>query len=295
MHGNVANRTNPGAEPISLAEAIEHCRANPGEEDALISGLIAAARAHVENVTGRLMITRRVRATFPHFPNTQFEGRRTLDNSSCGSQFSRYLDEHHPKTMRLCGPVRKVESITYLDENKTSQTLSTSIYDVDAGESAGAVSLAYGQVWPAIYVHPAAVAINFISGYATPFTVDATTNAVTAIGHPYADGDIVQLYNSGGGLPAGVLPETDYYVVAASGNALQLAASEGGAAIDITNAGSGKHYIGVVPAEIRQAMLLLIAHWYENREAVIVGSRIVVADNPMAVDMLLAPMRVMGF
>ena len=44
-----------------------------------------------------------------------------------------------------------------------------------------------------------------------------------------------------------------------------------------------------VPAAIRQAMLLLIAHWYEHREAVSLG-----ADGtalPMAVDALLAPYR----
>lgn len=46
-----------------------------------------------------------------------------------------------------------------------------------------------------------------------------------------------------------------------------------------------------VPEAIRQAALLLIGHWYENREAVNVGN--VVTPIPMAVDALLAPYRVL--
>lgn len=42
-----------------------------------------------------------------------------------------------------------------------------------------------------------------------------------------------------------------------------------------------------VPAAIRQAMLLMIGHWFENREASVVG--VSVTDLPMAVNSLLAP------
>lgn len=44
-----------------------------------------------------------------------------------------------------------------------------------------------------------------------------------------------------------------------------------------------------VPAAIRQAMLLLIGQWYDNREAVTVGAA--GSPMPMAVDALLAPYR----
>lgn len=47
---------------------------------------------------------------------------------------------------------------------------------------------------------------------------------------------------------------------------------------------------GNLPEPIRQAMLLLIGHWYENREAVNVGN--IVNELPLAVDALLAPYRV---
>lgn len=45
-----------------------------------------------------------------------------------------------------------------------------------------------------------------------------------------------------------------------------------------------------VPSSIKSAMLLLIGHWFVNRESVIVG--VSIADVPQAVDMLLAPYRV---
>lgn len=44
-----------------------------------------------------------------------------------------------------------------------------------------------------------------------------------------------------------------------------------------------------VPTAIKQAMLLAIGAWYENREDVIVGVRITAVPLPLAVDALLAP------
>jgi len=48
-----------------------------------------------------------------------------------------------------------------------------------------------------------------------------------------------------------------------------------------------------VPKAILQAMLLLIGHWYENREATISGT--IIADVPMGVQALLGPYRVIEF
>jgi uncharacterized phiE125 gp8 family phage protein len=48
-----------------------------------------------------------------------------------------------------------------------------------------------------------------------------------------------------------------------------------------------------VPEPIRWAMLLMIGHWYSNREAVNVGN--IVTAFPMSVDALLAPYRIWSF
>lgn len=47
---------------------------------------------------------------------------------------------------------------------------------------------------------------------------------------------------------------------------------------------------GSVPKAIKQAMLLLIGHWYENREAVNIGNS--TSELPKAVDSLLDPHRI---
>ena len=294
MIGNVVSRTGPGAEPISLLEAKTHCSidADITYDDTLIATLIAAARAHVEKETSSVMITRGLRSTFPHFAHHRFNGRYTLDSPAYGDPYSRHITDYTHKAMRLRGPVRTVESIAYLDEDKVSQILATSVYDVDASESSGAITLAYGQIWPITYIHPAAVSVNFISGYATPFSANTTGDVITAVGHPYVDGDIVHVYNSGGALPAPLAVNTNYFAVGASGDTLQLSLTSGGAAIDLTTAGTGISFLGVVPEGIRQAMLLLIGHWYLHRES---AGDFHYYKIPDAVDMLLDSNRIMGF
>ncbi|MEQ1901865.1 MAG: head-tail connector protein [Devosia sp.] len=47
-----------------------------------------------------------------------------------------------------------------------------------------------------------------------------------------------------------------------------------------------------VPANAKMAMLLLVAHWFENREAVNIGN--ITSTLPFAVDALLAPLRRIG-
>lgn len=44
------------------------------------------------------------------------------------------------------------------------------------------------------------------------------------------------------------------------------------------------------PPDVQVALLLLIGHWYENRESVVIGT--ISSAVPMGVDMLLAPYRI---
>ena len=47
----------PGEEPVTLAEAKAFARIDGDDEDALVAALIAAARLHVESLTGRALVT----------------------------------------------------------------------------------------------------------------------------------------------------------------------------------------------------------------------------------------------
>ena len=70
-------------------------------------------------------------------------------------------------------------------------------------------------------------------------TVDATANSVTLDVHGFADGDEVTLRaDAGGSMPTGLTAGVVYFVRRLSESRFELAASSGGAAIDITTTGS---------------------------------------------------------
>ena len=90
-----------------------------------------------------------------------------------------------------------------------------------------------------------------------------------------------------------VIPEASYELDAATGRLRPLvpyvAMTLGGVAVEYT-AGYGDTAADV-PAPLRQAMLLMIGHWYEHREAVITGP--ISTELPLTARALLAPYRVM--
>lgn len=74
----------------------------------------------------------------------------------------------------------------------------------------------------------------------TVITADAGTDFLTAVAHGRSNGDVV-LLSTDDTLPAGLAAATAYYVVNKTTDTFQLALSSGGAAIDLTDAGTGTH------------------------------------------------------
>lgn len=231
----------PTAEPIHLAEAKAQCGAyaDQTDDDTRISGLIATARAHAEGATWCSLVLRTWEVTMDRFP----------------------------AEILLQGPVRAVASIQYVDANGATQTMDAADYTVDTKSTVCRVVPAYGLCWPPTRDHVNSVTVRYTAGYAVPFSVNTTADTISAPGHGHANGDVVQLTNSGGALPAGLAPNTNYFVIGATNNTLQLSLTSGGAAVDITGTGTGTHFIGAVPEGIMHAMKLLIDHWYRNRGA----------------------------
>lgn len=177
----------PADEPISTYDVKEQSIIEIVADDTIINGHIIAARQHIENITNRALVT------------------QTWDL---------FLDHFHavievPKSL-----LQSVTSITYVDADGSSQTLSSSVYTVDTDTDPGRIYLAYNQSWPTIRAIRHAITIRFIAGY--------------------GDADSV-------------------------------------------------------PRDIKLAMLLMVAHYYENREAT---SPVQLNDIPMGVNALLAPYRV---
>ncbi len=87
--------------------------------------------------------------------------------------------------------------------------------------------------------------INPTCDEARVFTA-ATSDVVTLAQHGYSDTQRVRVFSTGT-LPAGLSADTDYYVINAAGNTFKLSTSSGGSAVDITDTGTGTHYLHTAP------------------------------------------------
>lgn len=74
------------------------------------------------------------------------------------------------------------------------------------------------------------------------FTADASTDVCSRAAHNFHNGDPVTV-SSSNTLPAGLTASTTYYIVSATTNTFKLATTPGGAAVNITSAGSGTHTV----------------------------------------------------
>ena len=185
--------TGPTTEPLTLAEAKAHCRIDISDDDGLLAGYILAARHWIEGQTHRAMVQR----TYDY----------TIDwcwpTKNCRS----WIDLPFP-------PLVSVTSVSYVDTNGATQTLSTSLYTVMTNRPVGAITNAYEQTWPDLRPQVEAITVRFVAGYAS------------------------------------------------------------------------------VPDDLVQAMKMLVAHWYENRETVVIGQA---TEVPMAVEALVSAYRVVSF
>lgn len=59
------------------------------------------------------------------------------------------------------------------------------------------------------------------------------------------------------------------------------------------NGGTDPNFTSTIPDPIKHAILLLVSHWYQNRDAVVIGQQ--PTELPMAVAALIAPYRRMKF
>ncbi len=142
--------TAPTVEPVDLAEAklAVNYEDDQTDKDSTIASLIVAAREWAEGFTGRAFCTQTWELKLDGF-------------LSC-------IELNKP-------PVQSVTSITYVDTNGASQTLSPSLYttDLPTGPAAlpGRIVPAYQQSWPSTRDVPNAVTVRFVCGYGGPESV----------------------------------------------------------------------------------------------------------------------------
>jgi uncharacterized phiE125 gp8 family phage protein len=165
----------PAIEPVSLETAKDHLRVTHNDEDDYISLLITAARKHVEDFTGRALITQTWDQWFDRFP---YGG----DAESV-----------------VKSPIQSVTSVTYVDINGATQTLSTSVYVVDTDSNPALFYLAYNQTWPTFREQRKAIKIRFVAGYGdTEASVPApiTQAVMHLVAHMYENREPVSVGNT---------------------------------------------------------------------------------------------------
>ncbi len=137
--------TAPATEPVTLASVKSHCRVPAAltDDDSDLADYIASAREYVEDFLGRRLVTQTWDLIFDSFPYVR-EGI--------------YLPY---------GPLQSITSVKYIDSGGAQQTLSPSIYTVDATSFAPSIYPQWAQVWPIIRPIPQAVTIRMVVGYTT--------------------------------------------------------------------------------------------------------------------------------
>jgi uncharacterized phiE125 gp8 family phage protein len=143
--------TPPACEPVSMGEARDHLRLTSSDDSGILAGYLIAARTHVENETGRALITRTLDKKFDaDWPLGQFGSRIILPSP----------------------PLIAVASITYTDNLGAQQTLAANQYQVSPGELYGVVVPAYGVTWPTVRNQLDAITVRYTAGYgASPGSV----------------------------------------------------------------------------------------------------------------------------
>lgn len=133
-------------------------------------------------------------------------------------------------------PLISVESAKYYGTDNMEYTWNPALYYVDADSEPGRISPNYSEIYPTMTLRPVSgVKIRYTAGYSPIIT----TKTIAASELPIA-GTVI---NFDGSISVTVLN------------------TDGDATVTTTD------YCANVPKTVKQAILLLVGHWYENREA----------------------------
>src|SRR4051812_29149332 len=116
--------TPPAAEPITLDEAKAQCRVDTTDDNALLTSLIVTAREYCEHVTRRAFINRTLDGFFDTLPGGGGTWPAVWNLHRGRSPYA----ECDTGVVEITGvaPLVSVTSITYVDNNGSTQTISGS-------------------------------------------------------------------------------------------------------------------------------------------------------------------------
>lgn len=265
--------TGPAIEPITMAELRLLCRVGPDDttRDALLRLNCTAARETTELMLGMAVGQQVIEDTHDGWP-AEFCLRRS--------------------------PVHSVTSIKYFDEDNVEHTVDPSTYYLNAVREPK-IALLGDETWTDDALRTSgAIKVRYVAGYGREFTAtaDAGADTLAATSHGLADGDDF-LIRSTGTVPGGLASDTRYWVRDAAANTFKITSTQGGAAIDITDAGSGTITVTKgIPRPVFNHIGFLVAQWFDiNTPAV--GNTIdkAIVEVPNTLKFLSSNVRRWGF
>lgn len=129
-----------GGDIVTLSEVKEFAQYDSSDQDTLWSTLITAATEELERATERRFITTTLKMYLDHFPAGVIE--------------------------IPVAPVQSVSSIQYVDQDDVTQTVTSTIYQVDTSRTPARICTEYDQWWPWERSQTVkAVTINLVAGY----------------------------------------------------------------------------------------------------------------------------------
>lgn len=200
---SLVRTVDPAIEPVTVAQAKQHCRVDTDADDTLFETYITAARIHAEKQTNRALLNQTWKLSLDRFPGYQpwnlgspfapVVGRAFSTEYVCGQ----YMQ---PPLLLPKPPLIAVESIQFYDISGTLQTLDPSAYVVGSDSEPAMIFPVPFTWWPAcIWGRPDAVQVTYTAGYGTE-AEDVPANIVLAIlgliAHWYENRESVVLTNS---------------------------------------------------------------------------------------------------
>lgn len=268
--------TPPIAKPLHLNTVKQHLRVDLNDDDSLMGIYFDEAIGGAYNMTQRQLVAARWRYDLDSFP--------------CRIDVP-------------LGPLVQVVSINYTDANGVEQTVPATDYETDHSDGSWThIVHAIDKPWPATKAMKNAVRIVLDAGYVAPLEADSAADTIKLTGwKQLVVNDVLRLTNSGGELPKPLKQATDYYVqTVVTPGVYKLAATAGGAAIDITDNGAGLNFagqlslndgLGEIPGGILSWLLLTVETRYSYRGGLINTPGSIVTKNPF-IDCILDPYKV---
>lgn len=134
--------TAPAQEPLTVAEAKQHCSITQDDDNALIDAYLRSARIAAEQYLSRALFTQTWTLQLSDFADVIW--------------------------LPMAAPLASVTSVQYYDTDGVLQTLATSAYTVDTVSEPGRIVRAPDQSWPSVQSDRAmTVIVTYVAGWSS--------------------------------------------------------------------------------------------------------------------------------